>query len=587
MKNCKCKQCGIVFKSVSGQDTEVCPECGGIERSGIKIEAGFQIKGYELQYKIGAGAMGEVWLARQTAMDRNVAVKILSPSVCSRIGFVKRFQEEIKNSAKLDHINIIPAFDAGYENGLYYLVSAYVEGENLEQKLNRQKKVPETDALKIMLGISEALSYAWSEFNMLHRDIKPSNIIIDKKGVPKLMDMGLSKCVNEDPSLTYDGEVVGTPYYMSPEQAKGKKRLDLRSDIYSLGASLYHIVTGQTPFTGDSSVGILTKHITDPLIPPISRCRTISGDTNGLILRMMAKFPDKRLQTWYEVIGELRRIISLKEEAAADSSAETNKEEQQVPSDGASKPLETAGSNLNFNNEKQGSNRSVIEERNKNDNRKGAAKKICFFVLRILILSSVLFSVYILFLRDISLTDVSMIKFYNSLEKGLERLFGEFYFFAGKTILNNENLMYKQPDISFKLIGIELGCLLLMMFSGFWSGAKAQNNNKNIFLHFIGGLLLPFIYPLFIFNINNREEKNKDKIQIPEKKIIKFFKKAADKNKEVNLCFEFELYDGSRIYAERVAAVKNNMLVLQVYTETGDSKIRRIPYSGIKNCTKL
>jgi len=256
------------------------------------------------------GGMGEVWLATQTAMDRKVALKILSPALTGDENFVSRFMEEVKMSAKLEHPNIITAFDAGNENGIYYLAMSYIDGMELEVKLKVDKIVNEHEALKIIRSIAEALKYAWDKFKILHRDIKPSNIMISSDGDAKLMDMGISKSMSENRDLTMTGMIVGTPYYMSPEQARADAELDSRSDIYALGATLYHIVTGQVPYDASTAMGVLAKYMTEPFPSPQIKNPELSDVCSVLLEIMMAKKAENRQQDWASVISDIDQVLN-------------------------------------------------------------------------------------------------------------------------------------------------------------------------------------------------------------------------------------------------------------------------------------
>ncbi len=310
-----CPQC---YKDLQADDefcglSSQCPHCG----SDVKIpmpglEEGVTIANFELIRRIGIGGMGEVWLSRQLSMDRNVALKILSPSLAHDHEFTDRFLKEAKYSAKLDHPNIITAYDAGMDKGMYYLALSYVDGKELKEKLVRNTSLPEAEALKYAREISSALDYAWNEFKLLHRDIKPANIMVDKKGNSKLMDMGISKSFADDSSLTTTGVVVGTPYYMSPEQARADKTIDFRADIYSLGATLYHMVTGDVPYDSTTALGVITKHVTEPLPNPRGRNPQVSKECASLLETMMAKNRTERQESWKLVIADIDRVLEHK-----------------------------------------------------------------------------------------------------------------------------------------------------------------------------------------------------------------------------------------------------------------------------------
>lgn len=293
--------------------TAQCPGCNKtimIPMPGIR--AGMIISGFKILERLGSGGMGEVWLAEQTAMERKVALKILSPALTNNQDFVDRFMAEVKMSAKLHHPNIVTAFDAGNENGIYYLAISYVDGAELDDRLKIDKLIPEKQALEYVRSIAEALKYAWNKFKILHRDIKPSNIMVDSDNEAKLMDMGISKSLAEDLGLTMTGVVIGTPYYMSPEQAKAEQALDFRADIYSLGATLYHLVTGQVPFDATTAMGILAKHITDPFPSPKDINPELSDECVVLLETMMAKKKEERQASWEDVVRDINLVLDGK-----------------------------------------------------------------------------------------------------------------------------------------------------------------------------------------------------------------------------------------------------------------------------------
>lgn len=311
----RCPGCDAEFEAdlkLIGTESE-CPECH------IRFvvptptpEEGMVIAGFKLKKRLGEGGMGEVWLADQVAMSRQVAVKLLSPSLVSKEDFVQRFFHEVKMSGRLDHPNIITAFDAGQVQGFFYLAMGYVDGVELSDRLKIDRVIPELEALQIAREIATALDYAWSEHRILHRDIKPSNIMLDRKGHAKLMDMGISKSFKDAGDLTMSGTIVGTPYYISPEQGRADRDIDFRADVYSLGATLYHMVTGYFAFDGETTMEIVSKHIHQPLIPPRQLNSNLSILTCALIEKMMAKKADERQASWKNVIADIDLVIAGK-----------------------------------------------------------------------------------------------------------------------------------------------------------------------------------------------------------------------------------------------------------------------------------
>jgi serine/threonine protein kinase len=248
-----------------------------------------QLPGYELMEKLGGGAMGVVYKARQLSMDRIVAVKLLRNRLSKDPVYIKRFVQEAKLAAKLAHNHIVQAIDVGECNGFYYFVMEYVEGPTVAELLAKKGRFSEKESLTIVLHVARALEHAASR-KLIHRDIKPENIMITKEGGAKLADLGLAReTTDKAAKVVESGLAIGTPYYISPEQARGRTDIDSRSDIYSLGATLYHMVTGQPPFSGVDPREVMLKHLTDPLIPP-DHLNTSLSDGFGLVVeKMLAK----------------------------------------------------------------------------------------------------------------------------------------------------------------------------------------------------------------------------------------------------------------------------------------------------------
>ena len=308
-----CENCGAereVDEQLAGS-IMTCVNCNAsIEIPRPGLQEGTVIGGFILEKQLGFGSMGEVWLARQSAMDRKVALKLLAREFTMDSHFVERFLKEVKISAKMDHPNMVTAFDAGCDKGIYYLAITFVDGSTLEDKLEELGVFNEKEALKIIIDIASALKYAWDEYQIIHRDIKPANIMIDRRGTGKLMDLGISKSTHEEKNLTMTGTIIGTPYYMSPEQGIGERDLDFHTDIYSLGATLYHLVTGEVPFQATTALGIVSKHITEPFPPPQDKNPEVSDECSALLEIMMAKSPSDRQGAWNAVIEDMRQVVN-------------------------------------------------------------------------------------------------------------------------------------------------------------------------------------------------------------------------------------------------------------------------------------
>jgi Protein kinase domain len=266
-----------------------------------------QIAGYEIDELVGKGGMGEVYRARQISMDRVVALKILAPRLAKQDPiFAKRFVDEARAAGRLNHPNIIAVHDVGKtalpgapasEPPLEYFSMEFVDGESVKEVIDRQGAVPLSIVAQVMQGMSEALVYAESQ-NMVHRDIKPDNIMMTNSGIAKLADLGLAMQVGGEEVVAEKdaqgrGKVMGTPLYMSPEQARALP-VDARSDQYSLGATLFHMLTGKQPFKGDNSKLIMRAHVFEPVPDPKEAHADVPEQWRQLCMKLMAKNPEER-----------------------------------------------------------------------------------------------------------------------------------------------------------------------------------------------------------------------------------------------------------------------------------------------------
>ncbi len=263
---------------------------------------------YEIMEKIGEGGMGIVYKANQRSMARIVALKILAPKYAAREKFVEQFIKEARAAGALNHPNIIQVHDVGSENGIHYFSMEFVDGATCMQVLRDGGPFPVADAIEVVRQTAKALEYAHAH-RLIHQDIKPDNIMIGQNNQVKLADLGISKTFDEVEAEGGQRKVMGTPHYMAPEAALGKK-VDHRVDIYSLGATLYHLLTGKTPYHGTSATDVLKAHVMEPLPPIHDFNPEVPDDLVALVDRMMAKKPDDRYQTATEVVEELRRLES-------------------------------------------------------------------------------------------------------------------------------------------------------------------------------------------------------------------------------------------------------------------------------------
>lgn len=253
------------------------------------------IKGYELLEKLGSGAMGAVLKARKRDTDEIVALKILKPALAADREYVERFLREAKAVARLGHRHIIRAVQVGKSGEYYFFAMEFVHGRTASELIKEHGKLNEILAIKIVRCVAAALGHAW-QHRIVHRDIKPDNVMVTPEGDVKLTDLGLARTAKQDSTLTITGVVMGSPAYISPEQATGEKNLDIRSDLYSLGATLYHMLTGVVPYDGETPLHVMLKHMNDPLPDVRKVVPSVSEATRLLIMKMMAKKPAGRFQ---------------------------------------------------------------------------------------------------------------------------------------------------------------------------------------------------------------------------------------------------------------------------------------------------
>lgn len=267
-----------------------------------------QIPGYQMLAKLGAGAMATVYKAKQLSLDRIVAIKVLPQKHSNDPNFIQRFYDEGKAAAKLNHANIVAAYDVGQAGEYHYFVMEYVDGRTVYDDIANKGAYSEAEALKITTKVAEALSHAHAR-GFIHRDVKPKNIMITKDGTVKLADMGLARAVSDREAAEAEaGKAYGTPYYISPEQIRGEIEIDFRADIYALGATAYHMVTGRVPFEGANPSAVMRRHLSEELVPPDHINDKLSSGFSEIIEVCMAKSPNKRYITTEDLLHDLQAV---------------------------------------------------------------------------------------------------------------------------------------------------------------------------------------------------------------------------------------------------------------------------------------
>jgi serine/threonine protein kinase len=281
------------------------------------VQVGSNIGQYRLVRKIGAGGMGAVWLGEHTLLGRQAAIKTLLPSLSIHRDLVDRFFNEARATSVISDPGVVQIFDFGYHvDGTAYIVMELLEGEALATRIERMKFLPPIDALRIACQCAGSLAAA-HERGIVHRDLKPENVFLTRDEEvrggerPKILDFGICKLgVDGDKVLTQSGAVLGTPVYMSPEQCRGAGRVDHRSDIYALGCVLFHMLTGRPPFKGDGVGDYIAAHLREDPPAPSTYVDDIPLEIDALILRCLAKTPEKRFQSMRELQHAIDQVLA-------------------------------------------------------------------------------------------------------------------------------------------------------------------------------------------------------------------------------------------------------------------------------------
>lgn len=282
-----------------------------------------EIPGFEILERLGEGGMGVVYRARQTALDRFVAVKVLRDELAQEPEYIRRFLREARLAGRLRHANIVSALDCGNAGGRFFMVMEYVEGKPLDRVLKSSGVLPEPEALDIARGIADALQHAWYH-KVIHRDLKPQNVLLTRDGTPKVCDFGLCRDVRDLPHLTSLGLIHCTPEYSSPEQARGDKDIDVRADLYSLGVTLYEMLTGTIPFQAGDPATMIVLHAMERPRPPVERNHAITSGANQLVLDLLEKAREERPGAPAIVVERIKSLMSQKRSGQTTASRSRN-----------------------------------------------------------------------------------------------------------------------------------------------------------------------------------------------------------------------------------------------------------------------
>ncbi len=261
--------------------------------------------------RLGSGAMADVYLAEQTSLGRQVAVKVLRAETTRNPAAVERFEQEARAAASLVHGHIVQIHEVAFLEGVHFLAEEYVAGPSLKAWLSARGPLDAGQAVWILAQVGSALARS-AEQGIVHRDIKPENLLLTPAGEVKVADFGLARVMSENLELTQDGMTLGTPLYMSPEQGEGRA-VDARSDLYSLGATVYHLLTGRPPYSGPSAVAVVMAHIKDPLVPLATVRPDLPAGLCDIVDRLLAKRPADRFdspQAMLQAVEQMETLLS-------------------------------------------------------------------------------------------------------------------------------------------------------------------------------------------------------------------------------------------------------------------------------------
>lgn len=285
------------------------------KRQLLRLKSDFEAKkstraipGYQIKEKLGSGAMATVFLGKQLSLDRNVAIKVLPKKFSDNQDFIERFYKEGRAAAQLNHPNIVQAYDVGRAGEHHYFVMEHVDGSTVHDRLLKDKRFSEKEAIEVVRQVALALQHAHSR-GFIHRDIKPKNIMMTKSGVVKLADLGLARAMSDkDAAVAEAGRAYGTPYYISPEQIRGEVKIGPQADIYGLGATFYHMVTGRVPYEGKNPSEVMRRHLKAPLEPPDHINTKLSPGCAQVIEMMLHKQASERYHNVSDLLEDLELI---------------------------------------------------------------------------------------------------------------------------------------------------------------------------------------------------------------------------------------------------------------------------------------
>src|SRR5271154_1856643 len=293
-----CAKCGnlIDVTGLEAGDGITCPYCSN------EFAITRQFGNFLLERQIGSGGMGAVYLGRDMTLNRVCAVKVLKPELVSDKKFLDTFLREAEITASLNHPNIVQVYAFGQHEGVYYMVVEYISGGSLDDKIAERGQITELEGIEIGIAVARGLECALQRGGLIHRDIKPGNMLFNQNNTPKVVDFGLS--LSFETADHFDGEIWGTPYYVAPEKLERQPE-DFRSDLYSLGATLFHAISGRPPYQGEDPNEVAMKHLSGSVVSLKAFVPDISDQTTYAVSRAMARYPEDRYESYAAFIEQL------------------------------------------------------------------------------------------------------------------------------------------------------------------------------------------------------------------------------------------------------------------------------------------
>jgi len=607
----KCLNCGCEFETSLATKSTKCPNCSNSNITEIikLLQSGTNFGDYKLISNISKGIIYELWIGKNISTSVKMFLKIYCSEYSKRYDIVNKLIECIKVAAKLKHQNIISPKELKNYNGMLVVACPYENEQNLQSKIYEEKCVAEQTALKIILDTAEALRYAWEKSKIKHLDLNPKDMLINDSDTVslKLLNLGISERLAENSFFREDGSLIGSPYYISPEQVNSTEDVDFRSDIYSLGSILYHMITGRVPFQGANELDILAKRIIDDV--KFDKDVEVADQVKALIRHMMSRNPKNRQQNWNQVIGDIRQVMD-KSYIIAPADLESSFKSELSNRKGNEGNEELKLQEFSIPNQLITANNSDLPELTQP--KKSFRCKIILLVTFIVIFLSVTIGAFIFinqkltdnqgegsFSTDLISKNIAGSESFRNTEVTINEWIDEIFYISDQNIGGPE---FEKASISIKILILDVIIILFITFSAFWSAALAERDRRNRLLHFIIGAIIIILYPLIIYRVMTSSKKTKVKILSTKEELAelnkishnvklskaKIFEKIIidDSGKRTGP-FQFIMKDGTTFKVLQVTDMKDNIAHVDMIISDAKIKKIRVPFLNIKKYSLL